>query len=137
MSPSTQTPPLVREILDAAGLAAAIENPRAVLFKHSTRCPVSAYVVDEVIEFAEDHPEWPVYLLKVIEQRRLSHKAADRLRVRHESPQAIVLHRGQVRWHGSHHEVTADALRHQSRLADEPPHTTPQPASKEPPLSAR
>ena len=59
MSPSAQTPPSVREIADAAALAAAIESPQAVLFKHSTRCPVSAYVIDEVMEFAEDHPDWP------------------------------------------------------------------------------
>ena len=125
MSPDRQTPPPVREIPDAAALAAAIESPRAVLFKHSTRCPVSAYVIDEVMAFAEDHPEWPVYLLKVIEQRPLSNEAAERLGVRHESPQAFLLHRGRVRWHGSHNEVTADALRHQSRLADEPPNAVP------------
>ena len=125
MSPSAQTPSPVREIADAAALAAAIESPRAVLFKHSTRCPVSAYVIDEVMEFAEDHPKWPVYVLRVIEQRPLSNETAERLGVRHESPQAFVLHQGRVRWHGSHNEVTADALRRQSRLAEEPPDSVP------------
>ena len=125
MSPSAQTPLPVREIADAEALEAAIGSPRAVLFKHSTRCPVSAYVIDEVMEFAEDHPEWPVYVLKVIEQRPLSNEAAERLGVRHESPQAFVLHQGQVRWHGSHNEVTADTLRRQSRLADERPPAAP------------
>ena len=92
-----------------------------MLFKHSTRCPVSAYVIDEVMEFAEDHPEWPVYVLKVIEQRPLSNEAAERLGVRHESPQAFVLRHGRVHWHGSHNEVTADALRRAIRPAPEPP----------------
>ena len=121
MSPSAQTPPSVREIADAAALAAAIESPQAVLFKHSTRCPVSAYVIDEVTEFAEDHPEWPVYVLKVIERRPLSNEAAERLGVRHESPQAFVLHQGRVQWHGSHNEITADALRRQSKAAGRQP----------------
>ena len=125
MSPSAQTPTPIREIADADALAAAIGSPRAVLFKHSTRCPVSAYVIDEVTEFAEDHPEWPVYVLKVNEHRPLSNEAAERLGVRHESPQAFVLHQGQVRWHGSHNEVTADALRRQSRLAEERPNPAP------------
>lgn len=120
MSPSAHTPPPVREIADAAALAAAIESPRAVLFKHSTRCPVSAYVIDEVIDFAEDHPEWPVYVLKVIEQRPLSNEATDRLGVRHESPQAFVLSQGRVRWHGSHNEVTAEALERETRPAPAP-----------------
>ena len=125
MSPVAQTPTPVREIADADALEAAIGSPRAVLFKHSTRCPVSAYVIDEVMEFAEEHPEWPVYVLKVIEQRPLSNEATERLGVRHESPQAFVLHQGRVRWHGSHNEITADALRHQSRLAEGPPDAVP------------
>ena len=107
-----------RDVPDAATLEALIESPRAVLFKHSTRCPVSAYVIDEVIEFAEDHPEWPVYVLKVIEQRALSNEAAERLGVRHESPQAFVLHEGRVHWHGSHNEITAETLRREIRQAE-------------------
>ena len=120
MSPSPQTPPSVHEVSDAATLEAAIASPRAVLFKHSTRCPVSAYVIGEVMDFAETHPEWPLYVLKVIEQRPLSNEATERLGVRHESPQAFVLREGCLRWHGSHNEVTAEALEHQTRLAQEP-----------------
>ena len=121
MSPSPQTPPSVHEVSDAATLEAAIASPRAVLFKHSTRCPVSAYVIGEVMDFAETHPEWPLYVLKVIEQRPLSNEATERLGVRHESPQAFVLHRGRVRWHGSHNEITAETLQREIRLAPEPP----------------
>ena len=116
-SPRTTTAPPVHPVPDAATLEAVIHSPQAVLFKHSTRCPVSAYVIDEVMAFAEDHPEWPVYLLKVIEQRPLSNEAAERLGVPHESPQAFVLRRGRVRWHGSHNEVTAEALQRQVERA--------------------
>lgn len=103
------------ETPDAAALEAVFGSPRAVLFKHSTRCPVSAYVIDEVAEFAETHPEWPVYVINVIEQRPLSNEASERLGVRHESPQAFILHHGRVQWHGSHNEVTADALDREAR----------------------
>ena len=88
-----------------------------MLFKLSTRCPVSAYVIDEVIDFAETYPEWPVYVLRVIEQRALSIEAAERLGVRHESPQAFVLRKGRVHWHGSHNEITAETLRREIRQA--------------------
>ncbi len=98
-------------IADAAALQAIIDSPRAVLFKHSTRCPVSAYVIDEVSEFADDRPDWPVHVLRVIEQRALSNEVERRLGVRHESPQAFVLDRGRIRWHGSHNEITAETLR--------------------------
>lgn len=119
MSPSP--PPSVHEVTDAAALAAALGGPRAVLFKHSTRCPVSAYAIGEVMDFAGTHPEWPVYVVRVIEQRTLSDETAERLQVRHESPQAFVLHRGRLCWHGSHNEVTAEALARQTRLAREAP----------------
>ena len=121
MSSEQPDAPFLREVADAATLEAVIGSPRAVLFKHSTRCPVSAYVIDEVTDFAETHPEWPVYVIKVIEQRPLSNEAAERLRVPHESPQALVLHQGRVRWHGSHNEVTAETLEREMRLAREPP----------------
>ena len=108
-------PPLLREVPDAGALEAVIASPRAVLFKHSTRCEVSAYIIDEVIDFAEANPKWPVYLLRVIEQRPLSNTVTERLGVRHESPQAFVLQQGRVCWHGSHNEVTADTLRRETR----------------------
>ena len=112
-SPQTRAPSSVHEVADAPALEAVIGSPRAVLFKHSTRCPVSAYVIDEVMDFAEIHPEWPVYVINVIEQRPLSNEAAERLGIRHESPQAFVLRQGRVWWHGSHNEVTTEALRRQ------------------------
>ena len=121
MSPERPDAPFFREVSDAATLQAVMGSPRAVLFKHSTRCPVSAYVIDEVMDFAETHPEWPVYVLKVIERRPLSNEATERLGVRHESPQAFVLREGRVHWHGSHNEVTAETLEREIRLAPKPP----------------
>ncbi len=119
-NPQTTTPRSVHELSDAAALEAVLGSPRAVLFKHSTRCPVSAYVIDEVFDFAETHPDWPVYVLKVIEQRTLSNAATERLGVRHESPQAFVIHQGDIRWHGSHNEITAETLQQQIEGASDP-----------------
>lgn len=110
MSSKRPDAPPLRAVPDDDALKAVVDSPRAVLFKHSTRCPVSAYAIDEVVEFAATHPDWPVYIINVVEQRPLSNEAAEHLGVRHESPQAFVLQEGRVRWHGSHNEVTADAL---------------------------
>ena len=119
-NPQTTAPRSVHELSDAAALEAVLGSPRAVLFKHSTRCPVSAFVIDEVFDFAETHPDWPVYVLKVIEQRTLSNAATERLGVRHESPQAFVIHQGDIRWHGSHNEITAETLQQQIEGAFDP-----------------
>ena len=102
--------PSLHEIQDRAALGDVLTSERAVVYKHSTSCPVSAIVIDEVLQFAEKHPSWPVHVVQVIEHRDLSDTVADRLGVRHESPQALVLRDGRCIWHTSHGGITAHQL---------------------------
>lgn len=84
--------------------------PVLVIFKHSTRCPVSAAAYQEVDQFATLHPDVPVLLVKVIEQRRASGEVERRTAVRHESPQVLLVKGGVTVWHESHWRITADSL---------------------------
>lgn len=97
-------------VRDAEELERAFREPWGLVYKHSTRCPVSSAAWREVSAFRREHPEAAVYVVHVVEQRELSNAVASRTRVRHESPQAIVLQGGQVAWHASHEGVTAEAL---------------------------
>ncbi len=106
----TASAAVMHEVRDASTLEQALGSERAILYKHSTSCPVSAWVIDEVLEFARTHPDWTVYLLKVIEQRGLSDAVAERLGVRHESPQAFVIKAGRCVWNASHSTISADNL---------------------------
>lgn len=110
-SPDVESEPVLHEVHDRATLDAVFGSARAVLYKHSTRCPVSTVVIDEVVRFAETNPEWNTYVLKVIEHRDLSDAVAERLGVRHASPQAFVLKEGRPVWHASHGSITAQSLR--------------------------
>jgi bacillithiol system protein YtxJ len=107
-----QTPlnPEIQPITSRSELDAALAEPRAVLFKHSTRCWVSSRSLAEVEEFLADSAEVPVYLIDVIADRALSREVAERLDVWHQSPQAILIEDGRVVWHASHSQVTAQAL---------------------------
>ena len=87
-----------------------LKAPLAVVYKHSTRCPISALAASEVEDFADEHPDVPVYVVDVIAHRALSREVADRLDVTHHSPQAIVLAHGRVVWHGSHFDVRSPEL---------------------------
>jgi bacillithiol system protein YtxJ len=91
-------------------LKAVMQADRAVLYKHSSRCPISANVYQEVINFAGKNPDIQVYLLQVIEQHSLSDKIAEQTGVQHKSPQVIVLHKGQPVWHASHYKITVSAM---------------------------
>jgi bacillithiol system protein YtxJ len=46
----------------------------------------------------------------VIEDRQLSAKIASETGVRHQSPQALLFHRGEVVWHDSHWSIDENAL---------------------------
>jgi bacillithiol system protein YtxJ len=93
------------EINDAAELDQVFErsNEQAVvLFKHSTTCPISAGVYQEISNADAD-----INLIVVQHARQLSDTVAERTGVRHESPQAFVLKNGAVVYHASHYDVTA------------------------------
>ena len=102
--------PLVRGIADVQTLEDALGSHRAVLLKHSTTCSISTVALDELMRFAGTHPEWEIYVLKVLEARDLSDTLSQRLGVHHESPQVFVVKDGCAVWHGSHFDITARRL---------------------------
>ncbi|HYE98629.1 MAG TPA: bacillithiol system redox-active protein YtxJ [Planctomycetota bacterium] len=82
-----------------------------VLFKHSTRCPVSAMAEEEFRDLVRARPSDAVYgFLDLLAHRDVSDAVARRLGVPHESPQAIVLRDGRVSAVLNHDEIRADAL---------------------------
>ncbi|HUG40199.1 MAG TPA: bacillithiol system redox-active protein YtxJ [Longimicrobiales bacterium] len=103
--------PGLRPIRSEDDLEAALNEPLAVLYKHSPLCGLSAVAAREVRSFLEGSPGTPVYLVDVIRERRLARGLGERLGIRHESPQAIVLRDGVAIWSASHRGVTALALR--------------------------
>ena len=94
----------------AEDLEALWREPRAVLNNHSPLCGLTASAARQISAFGADHDHVPVYIVDVIRSRSLSRDVERRLEVRHESPQAFVLRRGEVAWHASHSAITRDAL---------------------------
>jgi bacillithiol system protein YtxJ len=83
-----------------------------VLFKHSTRCPISTRALS-AFEQARARPEasavaW-VYL-DLLAHRDVSNEIAKRSGVTHQSPQAILLREGKPVWNASHIGITVDSL---------------------------
>lgn len=82
------------------------------IFKHSTACPVSWAAHSQVTRFLRENPGAPVRMVRVIQERALSQKIAAAIGLRHESPQLIVLRRGEVISSASHGQITAENLNH-------------------------
>lgn len=79
----------------------SVENP-IILFKHSTTCPISAGVYQEISNADAD-----IHLVIIQNSRDVSNAIARKTGVRHESPQAIVVKNGKVVYQASHYDVTA------------------------------
>jgi bacillithiol system protein YtxJ len=90
------------------------QDTPVLIFKHSSACPVSSQAHSEMTELAEAK-EVPVYKVVVQESRSVSDAIEDELDVRHETPQAILLHDGTPVFDTSHFNVTADRLREEVR----------------------
>jgi bacillithiol system protein YtxJ len=84
--------------------------PRLLLFKHSPRCGVSRWALEEVERLAADDVV-PIAVVDVVAEAALAREIAARTGVRHQSPQVIYLEGGASRWDLSHGAVTADAVR--------------------------
>src|SRR2546426_3701740 len=81
-----------------------------LIFKHSTQCPISSQAYEEFTRFARSAGDVACGVVLVLEDRNLSAAIAERLKVPHESPQAMVVKDGHVTWHASHWSITTDSL---------------------------
>lgn len=98
------------EDLDAA--EALSKDKTVVLFKHSTRCSISRFVLKQ-FENSFDLPEDKIalYFLDLIEYRPISNEIASRFGVTHQSPQLIVVKNGKAVYDASHESIDANALK--------------------------
>lgn len=103
----------MRDLETTAELDALLDEPIALLYKHSDRCPISAMAHEEIAALVRQRPDAPVWLLEVNSNRELSREVARRLDVEHQSPQAILLVQGRPAWQATHFQVRADAMARQ------------------------
>ncbi len=105
-----------KEIQNTEELDMLIEksNEQAiVLFKHSTTCPISAGVYQEISNADAD-----INLIVVQKARDVSNAVAEKTGIRHESPQAFVVKNGEVIYHASHYDVTANDVEKMLEVKD-------------------
>ena len=103
--------------LDRA-LVESRERP-VLLFKHSLTCPISSRALDELQSYLNNaDPRISYKLITVQTAREVSDEAASRLRVEHESPQAILIRNGRELWNASHRNITAATLEQAIRNTD-------------------
>lgn len=77
-----------------------------LIFKHSTRCGISAQAHANLEENLEDlAPHLDLHYLDLIQHRGVSNAIASEFGVPHQSPQVIVVKNGEVVYHASHFSI--------------------------------
>lgn len=102
-------------LTDEAMLATIAEQSAhtpQVIFKHSTRCPVSSMALSR-LERSEAPSGVAFYLLDLIQYRSVSNKIAEQFAVHHESPQVLLIKNGECVYDESHQGIDMDELTEQ------------------------
>jgi bacillithiol system protein YtxJ len=100
----------MRSVTTADEFDTLLQEPLAVVVKHSAMCAISHWAMLELRRFQQDFPDCPMHIVDVLGSRPVSAYIAQRMSIRHESPQVLVLRAGKVVWSGSHEMITARAL---------------------------
>jgi len=83
-----------------------------LLFKHSRRCSLSDVALTRVLNMkSEIEGHALMYIVNVVNRKSLSQIIANDLGIGHESPQVLLLHRGNVQAHASHNAIDAHWVR--------------------------
>lgn len=84
-------------------------NKPQLIFKHSTRCPVSSMAKNR-LEKEEQPQDVDFYYLDLIKYRSLSNKIADDFKVTHASPQVLLIENGTCVYNDSHSNITMEDI---------------------------
>src|ERR687898_381810 len=100
----------MKEISTLNELNTVFAKEIAVLYKHSTRCPISAGANEKLEGLLAENPDAPIYKVDVHAARDVSQRITERTGVAHESPQVIVLRNGTPTWNRARMEISAEGL---------------------------
>lgn len=99
--------------VEELGAQLAASSERDIwFFKHSLTCGISDAAWREFAAFAGTRLAGPARfcLIEIQPARPVSQALADRVAVRHKSPQAILVRAGEAVWHASHWDITTKNL---------------------------
>lgn len=103
------------EDLDASSF---LDSHQAILiFKHSTRCSISAMSLSRLERKWDVEPsKVPAYFLDLLNHRDISNAIAEKYQVEHQSPQVLLIKNGKCIYDASHGDIEASEIKR--HLAD-------------------
>lgn len=102
------------ELVDINGIDQIREASKTkpqLIFKHSTRCGISAsakWRMDGEMEMLSR--EFDIHYLDLISYRNVSNHIADTFNVMHQSPQVLIIHQGKSVYNASHSAIDPSTM---------------------------
>jgi bacillithiol system protein YtxJ len=92
------------------------EKHPVLIFKHSTRCSISTTALNRLERSwkEEDMKELQPYYLDLLTYRPISNSIAEIFGVYHQSPQALIIHKGKCVYNASHFDIAYPDLKAQT-----------------------
>lgn len=93
-------------------IASLSQESNVVIFKHSTRCSISTMAKGR-LDRSKDIESAPFYYLDLIAHRDISNEIAERFQVHHESPQILLIRKGECVYAESHGGIMIEEIEEQ------------------------
>lgn len=101
----------ISDLLNLINLSKTYPDKYYLIFKHSTRCPVSAMSLNRLEKnWLLINNQIQPYFLDLIQYRSVSNQIENLLGVRHESPQILLIKNGKCIYNESHHLISVEEL---------------------------
>lgn len=86
------------------------KNKSIIIFKHSTRCSISRFVLKQFENEFNLQDKMDCYFLDLLKNREISNEISKRFKIIHQSPQLIVIKDGLAIYNASHEDIDAAEL---------------------------
>lgn len=86
------------------------ETTPCVIIKHSTRCSISTVALERLNGTSEPSPHARYFYLDLLRFRPVSNSIAEQFQIHHESPQVLLISKGQCVYEETHLGINATEL---------------------------
>ena len=101
---------MYKTITDVDTILSESDNKKVFVLKHSNICGMSSDAKREVDKLLSNNNDIDVYLVIVQNQRNISLELADKLEVKHESPQFLIIKNKKPESVLNHYEIVENNI---------------------------
>lgn len=102
----THTIASAEDLTNADSISFSEDNEGVVLFKHSTRCSISQMALNRITSAWKDSDGFVFCYLDLLKHRNISDMISTKYGITHESPQLLLVRKGECIYNASHNAIT-------------------------------